>query len=897
VDDYDPSPATIFEKNQSMNTLASLIDVHTEQTVFAELRLWATGRPRWQQDALRRLMLNGTLTNGDIDELAVICQDEKAPFAPITDAEIASEAASDEAIALLRIENPTGINALVAEQKLEFAKEGMTVIYGDNGSGKSGYVRVLKHACRTLDRGAKILRDIQDKSATPQTAMIAFARGAVEVEFGWTPDAVSEKDLSLISIFDSRSANLHVEKTNPVAYIPLPMKIMEALALACDLVRIKLEAQVSALEAQTPKALKTPSLSADTAAGAFVHNLSAKSNLSQLALLANLSDGEKQRLTTLEGDLAQDPKRAAARVADQKSRLANLVAPLRRLATLAGAAAFLEREQLKTERDAKADTAKLASEALFAASPLPEIGQAIWRHLWEAARKYADEVAYPDRSFPDGTAGDDLCVLCQQPLTGEAIQRQTTFENFVKGTTKTEHEDAMRAYDGNIEAAKAGQVAVGNLRQLVTLIATELGDEAAAKQVRAFGLRATWRLRAYIRGQIAPGIEPTFPDQELAKLSTALTQRIDQLSADGSSPVRLALVKEYRELKDREALISLVEDIKAEIERLKAITTIKKAIRDTAKKGVTDKNKDFSDKLVTDALRGRFAREIEKMKLARMPVELRKEKDQNAVSYFQVRLVEKPDQSVGDIFSEGEHRCVALAAFLAELVTSKRHSGIVFDDPMSSLDHIHRRAIAARLAEEAAHRQVIVFTHDLAFLFELRRETEALVAKGKGKKILYQTIRRREAAPGYVEGDLPNKAKSALGLANALRSELKGVKGQFEQWNDTTRSIFCKGMIEQLREAWDQGIADFVFPVLGRFENSIRGNSLCKLAVLDPEDVKTVTAARGRLSEELHASAETLNPATVGHAVLVDEIAKLEMWLHSIDARQKEAKTPVTSYA
>lgn len=28
----------------------------------------------------------------------------------------------------------------------------MTVIYGDNGSGKSGYSRVLKRACRTRDQ-------------------------------------------------------------------------------------------------------------------------------------------------------------------------------------------------------------------------------------------------------------------------------------------------------------------------------------------------------------------------------------------------------------------------------------------------------------------------------------------------------------------------------------------------------------------------------------------------------------------------------------------------------------------------------------------------------------------------------------------------------------------------
>ena len=268
-------------------------------------------------------------------------------------------------------------------------------------------------------------------------------------------------------------------------------------------------------------------------------------------------------------------------------------------------------------------------------------------------------------------------------------------------------------------------------------------------------------------------------------------------------------------------------------------------------------------------------------------------KDANAVSYFQVCLVERPDEPVGEIFSEGEHRCVALAAFLAELVTSKQYSGIVFDDPMSSLDHIHRKAVAARLIEEAEHRQVIVFTHDLTFLFELRRE-----AKAKGRPVHYRTVCRKQNRPGHVEGELPMKAKSAQQLAQSLRSELKDARQQqFDSWADVRRTIFSKGIIEQLREAWDQGIADLIFPVLGRFDNSIKGTSLFKLAVIDEKDVKTVTAARGRLSEELHTSAETLNPETVSPADLLAEVVKLEMWLASVVQRQKEAKAPVTSYA
>jgi hypothetical protein len=100
--------------------------------------------------------------------------------------------------------------------------------------------------------------------------------------------------------------------------------------------------------------------------------------------------------------------------------------------------------------------------------------------------------------------------------------------------------------------------------------------------------------------------------------------------------------------------------------------------------------------------------------------------------------------------------------------------------------------------------------------------------------------------------------------------------------------------LRRLREAWDRGIADFIFPVLGRFDNQIKGTSLYKLAILNEQDVKTVTAARGRLSEELHASAQTLNPETVSHADLLAEIGKLEAWLLDIVQRQKAATKPVT---
>jgi len=46
----------------------------------------------------------------------------------------------------------THVNRIAPNQSLAFSETGMSVIYGGNGTGKSGYVRVMKQACRCRDQ-------------------------------------------------------------------------------------------------------------------------------------------------------------------------------------------------------------------------------------------------------------------------------------------------------------------------------------------------------------------------------------------------------------------------------------------------------------------------------------------------------------------------------------------------------------------------------------------------------------------------------------------------------------------------------------------------------------------------------------------------------------------------
>ncbi len=79
--------------------------------------------------------------------------------------------------------------------------------------------------------------------------------------------------------------------------------------------------------------------------------------------------------------------------------------------------AALSEQVIEKLKELVADAGRKANAAAkmsFADGPLPEIGEAVWRKLWEAVRRYS-AVAYPG-DFPDVVSDDAVCVLCQQPL-------------------------------------------------------------------------------------------------------------------------------------------------------------------------------------------------------------------------------------------------------------------------------------------------------------------------------------------------------------------------------------------------------------------------------------------------------------------------------------------------
>lgn len=860
----------------------------TEPEALASILAWSADSPGWQRDVLRRLATHAALKPAEIDELVAICKGN-SPAVPLEAGHLRDPNRDQGEVYLRQVHGVRHVNALAPDQRLTLHRVGLTIIYGDNGSGKSGYARILKRACRARMPGRveEIIPDIYESAPGTPSATIEYAISGQNRACAWQLGQAADTALSAISVFDSRTANVHVDETNDVAYTPFPLKLLGALAQLCKSVKDKLTAEITQIKAHTPEAIRTPACSRETAVGQLMTRLAANTDPATVETLAALTQAEQDRLAQLTADLVGDPARAARQLAALKAKVEGHIARLDRLFASISDNAANNLRRLAADSDAAQRAAEAASGALFRDEPLPQIGSEVWQALWASARAFSDEEAYPDRRFPATDPGS-VCVLCQQELTPVAADRLNRFEAFVRDDSQQRARTARAAYDAVLATFEGDALSLAELANILATIRDELRQDGVATEVKDAALRALWRHRQIRRRHANPAavfdalIAP-YARQALTNQVIEVEARANGLAAEAGSPARSALLAEKAELADRQWLRGIKADVLAEISRLKEIARLEVAQRDAATNRITAKSTEIAQALVTDALRAQFAREVANFEIANLAVELRQQNSVQGIPRFKVALTRKPNAAVGQVLSEGEHRCVALAAFMAELATTENKSGIVFDDPVSSLDHMHREAVAKRLIAEAERRQVIVFTHDLAFLFELNRAADDAQPK---PHVAISSVSRGVDKAGFCRSEAPFKARRVSDITASMTNQLANERYHFEQGNHDEWRKSAKSIAGALRDTWEIAVEEVVGHVIRRLSNEVKTPGLVKLTAITVFDCEAMRDGFGRCSELLHSAAAALNRPLPRPEALSAEVDALAAWADGLRQRQ-----------
>ena len=153
------------------------------KTIWEELDDWAQGFKPWQRFVLWRAIQTGSLDQTDVDTAYQLFlhgnEIGEAPEPPVEVPEsLSGRPTKGEARQLIleEIRDLVGVNALPATAKLNFSS-GLTIIYGRNGAGKSGFSRILSNIVFSRARHAIVPNMYESNQPVPQ-ATIVISDGA-----------------------------------------------------------------------------------------------------------------------------------------------------------------------------------------------------------------------------------------------------------------------------------------------------------------------------------------------------------------------------------------------------------------------------------------------------------------------------------------------------------------------------------------------------------------------------------------------------------------------------------------------------------------------------------------------------------------------------------------------
>ncbi|MDF7826482.1 AAA family ATPase [Pontiellaceae bacterium B12227] len=868
--------------------------------IILRINEWATDRYTWQLDAIRRICENGSVTENDIEELEHICLraheirlPEGAAVPEPVSLNLEGNAVRDEIVSpvrLSKVANVQHVNRLAAGQELTFAPEGLTIVYGNNGAGKSGYGRILRNACRARYQNSAVKSDVFTPSpGEPSSAQVDYSVGDDAKSCNWVSGQQADAELINISVFDSDCAAVHVTAENDLAFTPAGLDVLPKVGSLFRTLRDRLSSRKQTAESARSAVFNDVHIHSGTQAARRIGALRPDTNVEELSTFAQRSDAEVSRQEELVELLAHDPATHARMLGLRKDRITQLAGKVSRGTELLTDDAVMEIRRRWDVVIAAKGAAEAAATDLFQEGDLPGLGNAVWRNLWEAAKTYSESSAYPDVEFPNISA-NAVCVLCQQPVQGEASQRLARFDEFVKGETQRQAGIAEMELGEGMLALGQLDLSYPSLRDLIEEL--KLENEALAMRVRRAIVLLRLRRRRVIwnaGGNIWNAI-PELPEdlvQELQALALTLVERQQEAQRASQADERAALQQELRELKAREWLEGILENVPPEIDRLSLILKLDQCIGDVSTDAVTRKNTELTDEFVTETLCDAFAAELDSIGLNYLNTELVKVGGHYGMSRYQVQLTGvEQDARLMEVVSEGELRSIALSAFLAELSTSDSSSGIVFDDPVSSLDHIWRERIASRLIREASDRQVVIFTHDIVFVMTLLE-----CAQKADVAHLAHCIERAGAVTGKVRGGLPwngLKVNSRIGVLRVMWGRAEKV---FRTVDEATYEPLARDIYGALRESWERGIEEVLFnDVIQRLRRSVETRRIRQVAGdISVEDYNTIDENMTLCSRYLrgHDDATPLNEPMPDPEGLKGHIDALEVWVSEVRQRRR----------
>ena len=789
-----------------------------------EVKKFANQFPYWIKYLANKILSGNEISQNDIDETYLYLLEDLGITEKTTRTEITLSGLHDNErdyysnLMLSKLENVEGVNALLEGQSIEFSPN-LTIIYGSNGSGKSGYTRLLKNVFYSKSK-EKILSNIYSTDIVkPVNANFIFKSEGNEISVSYNNN--DHSIFEQFSVFDGKSAVKHIESKNEFEFKPAGLNFFGKFADALSHVEKKLNNEVTIKQQGTNinnLLMLFDGNSEVTEAIQAINTDKGFENLSKIASYTEKNTKEKESVQKKYEEL-----QIASTKKDQEIRNLNTIKKLllqvkksvEKFNQYFSNEMFEKANQAIIECLEKEEIAKNEGVENFKTDNLNGIGTSEWKNFILSAEKFALLQENGNSHYPKN---EDHCLFCQQKLSEPAQKLIINYRKFIE----------------SVSEKKAGEL------QNKLNKAKKLYDDLDFNLFPPNNILTNWLIENYpieleiikhsiekqqiLAEKICSDIQNKVVNEKVGVLIETNIFETIEIELEKSITI-LNTGNQFKELERlRNSIINLEHKEKLSLHFPKfenyfnmQVWLNKASKANFPKQKITLKEKELSSKYFSENYVSIFNNECQKLN-GDFGIEINRTSTAGK-SYRQLRLKGKNPNT---ILSEGEQKVIATADFFAEMKLSEINRGIIFDDPVTSLDDKRKNEIATRLVEEAELRQVIIFTHDLVFVSNLLSKCEQQEAEflchwienidGKNPGAIYLNN-----APSY-EKDYKTSGKAQNYLNEAKKS------------NPQQREEKIKNGFAALRTSYEAQVVFGLFKgVVQRFNERVSIESLRKV--------------------------------------------------------------------
>lgn len=661
---------------------------------------WAREQGDWALLLTNKVLRNSPLTDDDREEII-----ESLIFSqnsPVIDNIIDNSCVNNnvyQKIRLKKLSDVIGVNKLAHEQELTFHDK-LTIVYGDNGTGKTGYYRILKSIGSSVekDRSLKILSNVFVEPEQASATIDYIVDGKNE-SLSWINN---NETIPGVVVFDSRCAKISLDSKRKTNIKPVGFEYFNIISQELTIISNQVDKKISEFTTQ----LLLKEFSNDTEVKIFFNSLSCSDPNEKIDNFIFERKIILEEISSKIDQLSKTEKHLNPEIISQLLQSLSIVK-----SECKNYQELVEKLKINFAKEKILEYLTAVEENNNTLKIIPEFNDFL-----AAAQKYVEKHLHPN--YPNE---GDHCIYCGQKLSPCAIENINDLQALLKS-------DSAQKYEHNKSKIAAFEKEV--LLLLPLPYKQDIFNLSTKSCGNFFGLNGILnehinRLKAVVADGVfqkedCDSILNFNYDKQL-DLCKEFDENIDKendCQKERLTKLEELLVQNHNsmaELLDYKWFLDNIEKIKKHLSLLKLIETYKNNKSKLNNYKLSAKMKLAEKKIITEIFNDTLLKEFSRLGCPDgIKVDVSIDKTETSIK----QNIEKNPLDI--VLSEGEQKIVSLAEFIAEALIDDQIQILIFDDPVNSLDVARSQQIATRLVELSNYKQIVIFTHNIILFNDLQ---------------------------------------------------------------------------------------------------------------------------------------------------------------------------------